>query len=386
MGIMDIKDELSPISENGNNLLGDVENADLSINGEESYTIYPNAEVRVEKAQYSIMHLHTLCLKRKELIIDPDFQRYDVWKLRQKSELIESILMGIPIPLMYLFEDKNGKKQVVDGRQRISAILDFLEGKFKLTNLRILQQFNGFSFADLDLKQQGVIEDFQLLFYIIQPPTPERVKYDIFDRVNRGGTPLNKQEMRNALYRGRSTLMLDRLCSSLEFLKATGHSINKERMKDKYVVLRSMAFLMLHRGEFKAVLSFQYRGDIDDFLARFMVYINDSAPEELIVRYEALFLQCMSISYDLLGENGFRFSGNGIRRPINMPLFEALTYLFSFLPKEIDYTWASKLLLDIESVKEEFDQSRYFSGNIDSTTSVFYRFDRMNNIINRVHL
>ena len=117
-----------------------------------------------------------------------------------------------------------------------------------------------------------------------------------------------------------------------------------------------------------------------------MVYINDSAPEELIVRYEALFLQCMSISYDLLGENGFRFSGNGIRRPINMPLFEALTYLFSFLPKEIDYTWASKLLLDIESVKEEFDQSRYFSGNIDSTTSVFYRFDRMNNIINRVHL
>ena len=94
------------------------------------------------------------------------FQRHDVWKQRQKSELIESILMGIPIPLMYLFEDKNGKKQVVDGRQRISAILDFLEGKFKLNNLRILKQFNGCCFADLDLKQQGVIEDFQLLFYI----------------------------------------------------------------------------------------------------------------------------------------------------------------------------------------------------------------------------
>ena len=204
---MDIKDEASIINSD-ENVVSDVEQADLSINGDDSYTIYPNAEVRVEKAQYSIMHLHTLCLKRKELIIDPDFQRHDVWKQRQKSELIESILMGIPIPLMYLFEDKNGKKQVVDGRQRISAILDFLEGKFKLNNLRILKQFNGCCFADLDLKQQGVIEDFQLLFYIIQPPTPERVKYDIFDRVNRGGTPFNKQEISYALYRGRFTRLL----------------------------------------------------------------------------------------------------------------------------------------------------------------------------------
>ena len=152
MGNMDIKDEASIINSD-ENVVSDVEQADLSINGDDSYTIYPNAEVRVEKAQYSIMHLHTLCLKRKELIIDPDFQRHDVWKQRQKSELIESILMGIPIPLMYLFEDKNGKKQVVDGRQRISAILDFLEGKFKLNNLRILKQFNGCCFADLDLKQ-----------------------------------------------------------------------------------------------------------------------------------------------------------------------------------------------------------------------------------------
>ena len=239
---------------------------------------------------------------------------------------------------------------------------------------------------DLDLKQQGVIEDFQLLFYIIQPPTPERVKYDIFDRVNRGGTPLNKQEMRNALYRGRCTRMLDKLCCSPEFLIATGRSINKERMKDQYVVLRAMAFLMLHRGEFKDIPALQYRGDIDDFLARFMVYVNDNAPEKLIVDYENLFIRCMQISYDLLGENGFRFSGNGIRRPINMPLFEALSYLFSFVPEKIDYTWASRLILDIESVKEEFDDSRYFSGNIDSTTSVSFRFDRMDKIINRIQL
>lgn len=380
---MDIKNDTSPVMNEEEKTTGDVNNVDLSINSDDSYTIYPNAEVRVEKSQFSVLHLQTLCLKRKELIIDPDFQRHDVWTSRQKSELIESILMGIPIPLMYLFEDRNGKKQVVDGRQRIGAILDFLDNKFKLKNLRILSQLNEYYFKDLEPKLQGVFEDYQLFFYIIQPPTPERVKYDIFDRVNRGGTSLNKQEMRNALYRGRSTEMLDRLCGMPEFLLATGRSINKDRMKDQYVVLRAIAFLMLHRGEFSNIQSLQYRGDIDDFLARFMVYINDDAKDDLIAEYEALFCHAMSVSYDLLGENGFRFSGNVIRRPINMPLFEALTYLFSFIPKNIGFDKRTELLSNIEVVKLEFDNSSYFSGNIDSTTSLAYRFLRIDEIVNR---
>lgn len=380
---MDIKDETSPVMNDEEKATGDMNNVDLSINSDDSYTIYPNAEVRVEKAQFSVLHLQTLCLKRKELIIDPDFQRHDVWTPKQKSELIESILMGIPIPLMYLFEDKNGKKQVVDGRQRIGAILNFLDNEFKLKNLRILSQLNECNFKDLEPKLQGVFEDYQLFFYIIQPPTPERVKYDIFDRVNRGGTSLNKQEMRNALYRGRSTEMLDRLCGSPDFLLATGRSINKERMKDQYVVLRAIAFLMLHCGEFSNIQSLQYRGDIDDFLARFMVYINDDASDNLIAKYEDLFCRAMSVSYDLLGENGFRFSGNVIRRPINMPLFEALTYLFSFIPKNMSFDKKTELLSCIEVVKFEFDNSSYFSGNIDSTTSVTYRFVRIDSIVNR---
>lgn len=380
---MDIKDNTSPVMNKEEKMTGDVDNVDLSINSDDSYTIYPNAEVRVEKAQFSVLHLQTLCLKRKELIIDPDFQRHDVWTSKQKSELIESILMGIPIPLMYLFEDRNGKKQVVDGRQRIGAILDFLDNKFKLKNLRILSQLNEYYFKDLEPKLQGVFEDYQLFFYIIQPPTPERVKYDIFDRVNRGGTSLNKQEMRNALYRGRSTEMLDRLCGMPEFLLATGRSINKERMKDQYVVLRAIAFLMLHRGEFSNIQYLQYRGDIDDFLARFMVYINDDATDNLIAKYEALFCHAMSVSYDLLGENGFRFSGNVIRRPINMPLFEVLTYLFSFMSKNMSFDKRTELLRNIEVVKERFDSSNYFSGNIDSTTSVSFRFDCINEIVDR---
>jgi hypothetical protein len=96
----------------------------LEINGDDdSLSIYPNAEVRVEKVQYSVLHLKCLYENRKELILNPDFQRKDVWKGKQRAELIESILMGIPIPIMYFFETADGRKQVVDGRQRITSSL-----------------------------------------------------------------------------------------------------------------------------------------------------------------------------------------------------------------------------------------------------------------------
>ena len=354
--------------------VNDVENADLEINNG-SETIYPNAKVKIDKAQFSILHLQTLCSKRKELILDPDFQRNEVWKNKQKSELIESILMGIPIPLMYLFEDKNGKKQVVDGRQRISAILEFLEGHIKLTGLKILSNLNGSFFNDLDTKLQGIFEDYQLFFYIIQPPTPERVKYDIFDRVNRGGTSLNKQEMRNALYRGKSTDLLNRLCDSSEFIIATG-SINKVRMKDQYVALRAFAFLMLQRGVFNNIESLEYKGDIDDFLARFMIYINED--DMLINEYEKKFKSSMEFCFEVLGENAFRFASESVqRRPINMPLLEALTYLFSF---PLDLNKKVEMAEAIDLLKKEFDNSAYFSGNIDSTTSVTYRFDKIDEL------
>ena len=126
------------------------ENIDNNINSDsdllegESYNssaevkeVYPNAEVRVTRAQYSTLHIKRLVENREELIIDPDFQRENVWKNKQGAELVESILMGIPIPVMYLFEMRDGKKQVVDGRQRISAILDFLNDKLVLKDLKI---------------------------------------------------------------------------------------------------------------------------------------------------------------------------------------------------------------------------------------------------------
>lgn len=353
--------------------------------------VYPNAEVRVTRAQYSTLHIKRLVEDRKELIIDPDFQRGNVWAKKQGAELVESILMGIPIPVMYLFEMRDGSKQVVDGRQRIAAILDFLNDKLILRDLRILPEYNNFKFSDLDAKMQGIFEDSQMYFYIIQPPTPERVKYDIFDRVNRGGTRLTNQEMRNALYRGKSTRLISELSKSEEFLRATGHGISSKRQKDNYVVLRSISFYLLYKKS-EIVLkqngeSIEYKSDIDDFLAKMMIFINEKASDELIADCRAMFLRAMNNSYDIMGEDAYRFAayedenGKSRKRPINMPLFEMLVFIFSD-----DCVTTNKFVTRnaINKFKKSYDYQKMLMSNVDSSTNVTERFTTALKLIKQI--
>ena len=145
---------------------------------------YPDVTISVHRDQYSVFQLKRK-IEQELLIASPEFQRANVWKPKQKSELIESILMGIPIPVFYFFEDINGKQQVVDGKQRISTLLSFLNNDFKLQDLKILGKkngddfFNGKKFNELEPKWQAKIEDYQLTVFVIRPPTPENIKYDI---------------------------------------------------------------------------------------------------------------------------------------------------------------------------------------------------------------
>lgn len=347
----------------------------------DSLSIYPNAEVRVEKVQFSVLHLKRLYEDRKELILNPDFQRKDVWKGKQRSELIESILMGIPIPIMYLFETADGRKQVVDGRQRITTIIDYLNNEFSLRDLKILHDLNGSRFRDLDKKLQGIFEDYQLHVYVIQPPTPERVKYDIFDRVNRGGTRLNNQEMRNALYGGKATKLLKDLSESEPFLEATERGVSPARMKDQYIILRTLAFLLWRNGdlqEIKGMEPIEYKSDIDDFLAKVMIAMNGYLEDEVIEDVRSTFLLAMERIHRVLGKDAFRFEPkeSGTRRPINMLLFETLTYLFTF--EEADNKMVRPL---INEWKKKIDKTGgAFRESVDASSNVNARFENVEEV------
>lgn len=329
---MDSKGDYIGKEENEEELLLDFESKEedfLNVGRlEDPDILYPHAEVKVERDQYPIFQLFRK-YEKGQIVLDPEFQREDVWTPKQKSELIESVLMGIPLPIFYLNESKEGKLVVVDGRQRLTTFFNYLDDGFVLKNLRILSNLNGYKFSDLDPKLQADLEDFQLIAQVIKPPTPDRIKFDIFDRVNRGGTPLNNQEMRNALYQGKSTELLKLISQSEVFTLATQKSIKSYRMKDRYLILRAIAFYLWNENQLLDANNelVQYRNDIDEFLGKAMEYLNRCS-DETIIKIKNNFLQSMKNNYIVMEDNAFRrIQINGRRQPINMILFEAMTIL-----------------------------------------------------------
>lgn len=344
----------------------ELEGADnLEYKEDNSISIYP-ANIKIEQERYSVYELKRKYEDKQEILMDPDFQRGFVWGTKQKKELIESILMGIKLPSFYFAErNKDGKKIVVDGKQRLSTLFDFMNDKFPLSNLNIIKDAKG-KFSDLEGSQQSKIEDYQLEINVIKASTPERVMLDIFDRINRGGTTLNNQEMRNALYQGKSTILLKELAESPIFKNVTEKSISPQRMKDTYVVLRFLTFYIwkTRKATDKDGIWIDYKSDMNDFLAKTMEYINDLEDFQ-IEELKNIFYRTMQNVKKVIPQNAFRLPPNppkdgskSFKRPVNMPLFDTVCYLLSSeIPEE-----------KIPVLKEKYDELLNNGEYIDSIT------------------
>jgi len=346
-------------------------------NNSDIYAVYPQASLNIERTQFSVFELKRK-KEKKKLILDPDFQRNDVWKQRQKAELVESILMNIPLPFIYVTENRQAELIVVDGRQRLTALFDFMDNEYSLgQGLQILTNLRGKKFNELTPLMQGVVEDYQLATHIIKPPTSDRVLIDIFDRVNRGGTRLSNQEIRNALYQGKCTKLLTRLSSSNVFIIATDNSIKKERMKDKYLILRYLAFYLWRKEYIKNQTKglIDYTGDTEEFLPKYMQYINNLS-DSRITEIEEVFNRAMSNAYSILGSDAFRLpSRRNFKRPISMALFELIAYWMSH-DQVLEHADAVKQQYSNVMNNQEFIDSFL---SIDATTK--WRFDIIDNLI-----
>ncbi|MBD3842192.1 MAG: DUF262 domain-containing protein [Campylobacterales bacterium] len=339
---------------------------------------YPT-KVNFSRSTPSVFEIFRQYNERKNINLAPSFQREKVWSKKQNSELIESILMGIPLPIMYFFQDEKGNIQVVDGKQRLTALFEFMKENgngYTLSELTILRDLKGKKFKDLEPYQRANIEDYELVINIIKPPTPDRIKFDIFDRVNRGGTRLNNQEMRNAIYQGSATELLKRLSENEWFQKAIDKAIGSKFMKDRYVILRAITFMMYKNGQFQE----SYNSDIDDFIGKSMKYINEMSSEEISL-IEQSFIKSMINSFEILGENGFRASSyynSERKRPINMALFEALTYVMSHDIVENDRHKTKKL---IEQLFKDDKFTDSIASPVDSSVKVNRRFEYMDKVL-----
>lgn len=266
--------------------------------------------IRVDTKPFSI-HQVIEMIQSNDIDLSPDFQREFVWlDITRKSRLIESLLLRIPLPVFYLAQDEDGRFRVVDGVQRLTVIRDFVENKFKLKNLEYLSECEGKWYKNESRPQTDSLEQIyvrridqtQLFFNIIDPQTPEKVKYDIFRRINTGGKSLNRQEIRNCLERPATRTFIKQLAQSDEFITATKHSISSTRMADNEIVLRFVAFYLLDHNLYGQI---SYKGDMDAYLDHTVELLNKLSSNHFD-KIEIAFKNAMKNAHLLFGDSAFR--------------------------------------------------------------------------------
>ncbi len=288
--------------------------------------------IRITTKNFTIREVHAQ-IEEGELDLAPDFQRSFVWDDRRQIRLIESILLGIPLPAFYFNQDSQGAIQVIDGVQRLTTINLFLSNKLSLknTHLEYLQDYQGHTYDDFEAPIRRRFAATQIVAHLIEPQTPDEVKYDIFNRVNTGGVPLTPQEIRHCMSKDRSRAFLVSLVERPSFDKATNYVFwsidptgkkvrDNMRMADREMALRFCAF------RHTPISRYRKSSSLDSFLLEFTRSIDrGEVSSNDLGELRSAFNQSMSNCHEILGDAAFRrWPLDASRRgPINRAVFES---------------------------------------------------------------
>lgn len=283
------------------------------------------SDIEIGETPFSIFE-YLRQLEKGKIAIQPDFQRNQVWSKKQKSQFIESIILNFPLPPIYLNETKNSTYIVIDGLQRSTALREFYKGNYALSGIEALPKYNDYKFKDLPETLQSKFEDKKLTVFVLKPSTPMVVIYDLFNRINTGGTQLNRQEVRNCIFIGKSTQLLKELSENDDYKKAIDFGVKSTRMKDREVALRYIAFRWF---DYKN----EYSGNMSDFVESAMKKINKmDEPEIQNIRTD--FIRVMQWSYEIWKNANFRIPTTYTRGTINTAILESVCNYLSFKDDE----------------------------------------------------
>lgn len=322
-------------------------------------------------------------VENEEIDLMPDFQRKaGLWAPKQKSQLIESLVLRIPLPAFYFDGTDNDKWIVIDGLQRLTALKEFFIDKtLRLTGLEFLKDLEGLGCDDMPKVYLRRMKETQVICYIINPGAPINLKYNIFKRINTGGLHLEPQEIRHALYQGFATNYLKKLSDNDTFKRVTGYSVPTDRMMDREFVLRFIAFYELGVDK--------YDGIVDDFLNAAMALINKKYNNNPTYAdaLEQKFLFVLKISEKIFGRFAFRrMPDKEKRRTISKALFETWTAILAkHSNEELD-----KLVLNREYLVEKYipmfteDEEFYNSIGSGKIYSVRKRFEKIESLVSEV--
>lgn len=356
------------------------EDADMDDLDEDVGMHFDPDEINVVVKQPTIYNLvQRMSANPSEIDMNTSFQRNaDLWSKTNQSRLIESVLLRIQLPTFYFDGSDDDRWLIVDGLQRLSAFKAFIIDKtLKLTNLEYFTQFEGMKYDDLPSNMIRRIGETQIIAIIIQPGTPDEVKFNIFKRINTAGFNLNSQEIRHAVYHGEAADFIENLSRVPSFQRLR---INPKRMADQELITRFVAFYCLGVDN--------YRPRMDDFLEKAMIKLKKS-DEESRKQIESRFNLSMNRAYELFGAQAFKRQylkekGKSVGK-INKAMFEVWSVRLANLSDD-DYKKlkeSSKFikLYDALMVNESFVNS--VSQGTAHKEAVLRRFSMVDELIKR---
>jgi hypothetical protein len=289
--------------------------------------------------------------KRGKLMLQPDFQRYFVWDNTKSSRLIESAILNIPLPIIYLSEGKDGKEYVIDGQQRLTAFFSFIDGQFpdgksfKLSGLEVYNDLNRKTFKEIDDELQDKVRYCNIHTITFKKESDADLRFKIFERLNTGAVSLNDQELRNCVYRGTYNNLLKDLSRDEDFMYLLNLKEPEKRMRDVEFVLRFAAFYHSTYLNYKPPMKKFLNDDMEKHL-----HIDEKNESELRMSFK----NAVTIIRSLLDKHAFKrfYKGNeknpnGYWEPkkFNASLYDILMYSFAKEDK-------NKVYQNLDSVRE----------------------------------
>jgi len=372
----DLAENNSPVIFNGkccgNPVIADEDEDDDSDYDADEMPFDPS-EIDIDAKEITVFSLLER-IKSKEIILDTDYQRNsNLWNRFRKSQLIESMLLGIPIPAFYFAIDTDFKDdlglmrqswQVVDGLQRLHVIREFMIGdcgsdsrrksSLRLDGMQYLKSLNGKCYDELPEALKRTLLEVNIKANVIRKSTPIAVKLNIFRRLNTGGMPLSMQEIRHAMHSQGSARLLRRWADSPEFKKATHDMVSGKRMGDREFVNRFLAFYLLGVDAYKGM---------DVLLEEALAKIDKWDKPELlqdnvrVLETETALMASLRTIHGVFGDDAYCQTdlpgrSSACRKRVNKALFEVFTVCVA----RMSQTARDALVASAENAKVEYRQ------------------------------
>ena len=325
-------------------------------------------------------------IEEGDINLNPEYQRNYIWDNKKASLLIESIILNVPIPVVYVSQEEDDSWTVIDGLQRLNSLKRFFDRDFKLSGLEILNELNKSDAKSLNPKALRILKNGLLRIIVISHDSNEEIKYDVFMRLNRGSVKLNEQELRNCLYRGEFNEMLKQLSENKQFLSLLKLTEPHNRMMDCELILRYIA--LSNTWEINEELIPNYTGRMKNFLNEYMLQ-NQNPSKKEIEAYKNDFNETVNKVILVFGEKAFRRINNDgeYETTLNRSIMDVLMVSF----KHFKLSQIEKKQIKIARVfKHLITKDQLFKDSITIGTSdkkvIAYRlkrwFTELENIIN----